>query len=457
MTPEEFAICLRRCSLKPGERVLAAVSGGADSMCLLALLCGIRETYPLEVVCAHAEHGLRGEESIADERFVREACEERSVPFYCRHLDVLNYSRQKGIGIEEAARELRYAFLRETMVKTGCSVIATAHHLQDQAETLLLRLARGTDLRGLSGMRMRANDLIRPFLNTPPEKLRSYLLSEGLSWREDASNMDARFARNRIRATVLPELCTIYPEARGAIARFAEAAARDEEFFSQILADKGLHSPIPLADGAALPRRALIGLHPSLVSRAIRKLLETAEADFSSRTVLEASRTALLPQGSAVINLPGNGRLTVGKRIVSAVFPQRSIATQKIFPGRNKTSFGEFFLGVSSAGACDGKRCQIIPKNAVPFLSVGETRAGESMIPFGWHTPVSLLKLIKNARIEANIRRSVPVIRKGNDALWLGGVRAAESCRCNEEGNWLLEWDSPIAALIGSDASQQLT
>ena len=448
MSPETFAVCLQRCGVCPEDRVLAAVSGGADSMCLLELLCRLRETFPLKVVCAHAEHGLRGEDSLEDERFVRRFCGDREVPFYSRSLPVRAFAKEKGIGIEEAARELRYAFLRETAETTGCAFIATAHHQMDQAETLLMRLGRGTDLRGLAGMRMRSGNHIRPFLETPPEDLRDYLRGEGISWREDESNADTAYARNRIRAAVLPELTALYPGAAGAIARFSQAAARDEDYFAQELLARGLGSPEPLADGAALLRSAFLGVHPALAGRAIRGLLEAAGAELDRRTIETAAQAARLPDGRLTLNLPEDGRLTIGKDTVAAVFPRREIPCVPLAPGRNETLFGEFVLEPANGKTGDGKRTQAIPEVEAPFLSVGVREEGETMIPFGRQRETSLAGIIKNAGIEAPLRRSVPVIRGKIGVLWVAGVRAADGCRCNGEGNWLLTWVNPVHGLL---------
>ena len=142
-----------------GARVLCAVSGGADSMCLLALLL---QTGDHALAAAHFEHGIRGEESLRDCAFVESFCREKGIACFVGHADVPAYAAEKGLGLEEAARKLRYAFLEKTAEDEGFDFIATAHNAEDNAETVLFRMARGTGLRGLTGIPKKRGMLVRP-------------------------------------------------------------------------------------------------------------------------------------------------------------------------------------------------------------------------------------------------------------------------------------------------------
>ena len=198
------------CAVLPGSHVLVAVSGGADSTALLCFFCEIRETYPISVSCAHVEHGIRGAASEGDMRFVKALCEQKNVPFYGGRVDAPGYARAHGCGLEEAARALRYDFLEKTAEAVGTDAIALAHHRGDQAETVLLHAARGSDIRGLCAMRWRRGKLIRPLLDAEPEALRAYLRRIGQPWREDETNACEDYARNRIRRSVLPALAASF-------------------------------------------------------------------------------------------------------------------------------------------------------------------------------------------------------------------------------------------------------
>ena len=447
MTPEEFSGSLEHCGIPRGASVLAAVSGGADSICLLWLLYQVRESYPLRVVCAHAEHGLRGTDSLEDMAFVQTVCRNWSIPCHIKHLEVAAH-RELG-GTEEAARTLRYAFLRETARLTGCSCILTAHHRRDQAETVLMRAVRGTDMKGLCAMRRRDGDLARPLLECEPEELRSCLTEQGIAWREDLTNRDAVYGRNRIRLLVLPELERVAPGAEHALCRLADAAARDEDFFDAELQKEGLFQPMALADGAALPGEALRRAHPALASRALARLLSSAGGATDSRIIADALQTMQDCGRYKTVNLQEDGRLYLGERFVCAVFPRRQIPEFRILPGVNQTAFGRFLLRRAKEGETgNGHLCQTIPEHCVDKLTVGSRRTGESMVPFGKQSPCELRKLISDAGIEPAMRRSVPVVRADKEALWLAGIRPSEKCRTVGENNWILDYEGPIQTTV---------
>ena len=215
--PRAEALCARYLDKK--QPVLAAVSGGLDSMCLLYFL---REQ-GYDVSCAHFNHQLRGAEAARDENFVRAWCEKEGIPFYPGTGDVRAHARATGKTEEEAGRDLRYAFLRETAKSLGAQ-IALAHHLDDNAETVLLNLVRGTDLRGLCGMRPRQGDIVRPFLEQTREELVAYARAHNIPHVEDHTNADPNAAaRNYLRLEILPRLRELNPRAPQHIAATARS------------------------------------------------------------------------------------------------------------------------------------------------------------------------------------------------------------------------------------------
>ncbi len=216
--------------IPPGAHVLLGLSGGADSVCLLWLLKSLEEELSFTLHALHVQHGIRGEEAERDLRFSREMSAALSVPFHAVHLDVPTYAEKHGLGLEEAARLLRYRALEETLQdwlsaekaapETGR--IAVAHHQEDQAETVLHNLIRGTGLRGLGGMQPRQERLIRPLLAVTREEILGELSAAGLSYVTDSSNGELCYTRNRLRQRVLPELRELNSRAAEHISAAAE-------------------------------------------------------------------------------------------------------------------------------------------------------------------------------------------------------------------------------------------
>ena len=195
--------------IEEGETVCAAVSGGADSVCLLLLLAAYRRRKRFFLQAVHVEHGIRGEESLEDARFVEGLCASLEIPLLVRHVRAAGYADEQGLSLEEAARDLRYQVFSgmAERLKPGVPVrIALAHHREDQAETVLFNLVRGTGLQGLGGMRPVRDVYIRPLLETGRKEIRAYLEAGGYTWREDSSNADTAYTRNLIRHRILPLL-----------------------------------------------------------------------------------------------------------------------------------------------------------------------------------------------------------------------------------------------------------
>jgi tRNA(Ile)-lysidine synthase len=265
---ERWDEALRAVPPAAGGRVLAAVSGGCDSVVLAWLLREIARARGGSVTLAHVHHGLRAEAG-DDEAFVRRLAEAWQVPWVGARVDVRGAARARGQSVEQAARALRHAALEQLALERRCRVIALAHHMDDQAETLLLRLLRGTGPRGLGGMepvvalprrpgtRTRARLLVRPLLGFRRDELHAFARRIGLAWIEDRSNLDRRHLRNRIRLELIPSLESAYnPRLVESLAALAEAQQRESELVARATrrASRRLVQPAPPA-GAGGPAR----------------------------------------------------------------------------------------------------------------------------------------------------------------------------------------------------------
>lgn len=215
-----------------GDSVLAAVSGGADSVCLLLLLHEMAAELGIKVFAFHMNHGIRGAEADRDERFVMELCERLNIPLTVAHEKVEEYAAERGLSGEEAGRILRYHHLGETAEKYQCAKIAVAHHEDDDAETVLLNLFRGSGLAGLSGIRPVRENIIRPLLCVSRKEIEGYLNEQELSWCEDSTNRENDYTRNKIRNELLPWVTeNINSRAAEHILAVSEFAARADAYF----------------------------------------------------------------------------------------------------------------------------------------------------------------------------------------------------------------------------------
>jgi tRNA(Ile)-lysidine synthase len=222
--------------LRAGDRVCCAVSGGADSTALLLLVHAAntvpRNALGVGLAAVHVNHGLRGEEADGDQAFVEELCARLGIPLTVDRADTRGYAAAQGETIEEAARNLRYAAFRRLLAEARATHVLTAHTLEDQAETVMMKLLRGAWLEGLGGISpvvdAPGGKILRPLLRTRRAELRAYLAEGKQPWREDSSNTDEAFTRNRVRATVMPMLRGENPAVDDALANLAELAREDE-------------------------------------------------------------------------------------------------------------------------------------------------------------------------------------------------------------------------------------
>ena len=273
--------------LPSGGTVLCAVSGGADSMCLLVWLLELGAKYGCTVAAAHYNHGLRGAQADADEAFVRSWCAGRGVPFYAGRGDVAAAAKEHGWSIEEAGRNLRYAFLSETAEQIGALRVATAHNRGDNAETVLLNLIRGTGLTGLSGIAPVRGIFVRPLLDTPRQEIEAYLAEHGIPHVEDRTNTDPAHTRNRIRHEVLPLLRQLNPRVEETLAQTA-GVLRQEDAYLRAAAERVCRQVERRGESAALERKALLELPAALQGRVVRSmldLLQVSKKDIGARHI----------------------------------------------------------------------------------------------------------------------------------------------------------------------------
>ena len=246
-----FDFITREELILPKEKILVALSGGADSVALLSMLQKLSGRLDIELIAAHLNHGIRGDEADRDERFCINMCKENGTAIETRRVSVPAEAEKTGEGLEECARRLRYDFLRECAEKHRCTKIATAHHADDNVETVLLHLIRGSGPSGLVGISPKRDNIIRPLLPFRKNELLSYLEEQNLSFVFDSTNSDVKMTRNKIRHELLDTVYEINPRADAVFSNMSKLIDEDNKYLISIA--KNIDKKTPLCELKKLP------------------------------------------------------------------------------------------------------------------------------------------------------------------------------------------------------------
>ncbi|PLX80463.1 MAG: tRNA lysidine(34) synthetase TilS [Desulfuromonas sp.] len=422
---------LGECGITQGERLLVAVSGGADSVALLHLLLGLTEELDLRLTAAHLDHALR-DESVHDASFVSELCHEWKVPLVVERVDVQSEAKRLRTGLEDAAREVRMQFLREVAQRNSCSAIALAHHRQDQAETVLHRLLRGTGNRGLAAMAWRRDCFVRPLLETEPAELRRYLEISAISWREDASNCDLSLTRNRIRHQVLPLLRQLNPRVEKALSGVATRAAVDEDFWREQIASAQNQVISRAGDAWRVDLDRLDDYHPAIRVRLLRAAVSMSRGDETGISSYHLDDLLALLEGKRSqwdLDLPG---CWVGRRYRSLWLQREAPAAMSHYeleipgPGRYELPGGGVFeIGTGEADTED-RWSAVLNPNVLHFpLTIRNLRPGDRFRPSGLAGRMKLKDFFINEKVPIEARSRLPLLVDA-ELIWVAGLRLAE-------------------------------
>lgn len=297
--------------LSAGESVLVGVSGGADSVCLLHLLHAMQGELKIKVYAAHINHRIRGSEAERDQQFVRRLCETWEIPLIEQTVDVPQLAEQEEVSLETAGRLARYRCFREICISRKIEKIATAHNRNDQAETVLMRMIRGTGIDGLAGIKYcRQDNVVRPLLDVERPAIEEYCTENGLTWCTDSTNNDEEYTRNRIRNQLIPELCKSFnPEIVRTLSNLAKNMAEDSAFISgytQRLYQR-INNPAPSKKPVVLDIESLLMVDDAIRSRLIRCAAQEVMGKqyFPERRHIQGISQLLDKETGAQTQLPG--------------------------------------------------------------------------------------------------------------------------------------------------------
>lgn len=432
--------------LHAGDRVGVAVSGGADSVALLCILLELRQELGVVVSVVHFNHKLRGIEADADESFVAQLADRFKLQLHVSSGDVAGHGRTQHLSTEAAARQLRYRYFRQLFEEKKLNCIATGHTLDDQAETVLLRIVRGAGTRGLAGIypQLLVNSsrfsVIRPLLQTRRRLLEIYLKEGGQDWREDSSNRDLRHARNRVRHGIVPRLeRSLNPAVREALAELADIARAEEEYWQKEVA--GALPQVWQAERRTLQLVELAALPLALRRRVVREAAESLGLRLEFRHVediLEVAaggpRSVMLPQGWVLSR--GKDGLQFNPSSRAAGGAARDYEYKLAVPGA---------IRIPEVEVCF--EAVLVPRSAMPGynpdhmldpvllqkdLTVRNWRAGDRYWPAHSKAPKKVKELLQERKLTGTERKLWPVVLSGQELVWVRGFAAPARLRPRE-------------------------
>jgi tRNA(Ile)-lysidine synthase len=458
---------LEQSGVEAGSRLIVAVSGGPDSLALLHALWRTGEDRGLRLHGAHLDHGLRGSSSDADAAFVARTFEEMGIPYTVESADVAALRHRDRLSMEDAARRLRHELFARVADQQGTEAVALGHTLDDQAETVLLHLIRGSGLTGLRGMTHaseihvsgRKLRLLRPLLGVTRRETAEYCRGIGVEPRLDESNLSPGPTRNRVRLELLPLMEKMNPAVKGSLVRLSRSVALDLAFIEGEV-DRALESTISAEDGiVTIDRKRLLGFHPSLQGHLIRRAVLLAKNDLTDLRqshVREMVRLMSGPAGTA-LDLPDGLRFVVSYRVAtlgpaertSCPLPPLAGPASLSVPGETRlggwrvtTRMVESSAPQSGQGGYDARFAETFDLGSLGgALSIRSRAPGDRFQPLGMAHAKKIQDFMVDERIPREWRDSVPLVVSPRGIAWVVGWRVADWARVRDDTERALSID----------------
>lgn len=440
--------------INSGDNIVLGLSGGPDSMALLYALIHVKKQIDFNLILAHVNHGVRGEEALRDEEFVKAQAKELNLECYTKKVDMVSYGKKMGITSEEAGRQLRYGFFREILMEKGGGKIAVAHNKDDQAETLIMRIFRGTGIDGLKGMEFLSNDIIRPILNITRKEIEDYIDSNGIDTVLDHTNLLPIYTRNKIRLELIPYIEENFnPNLVESLWRMSQISKIDSEFLEEASQEKynyvlNKEEKNCIILNASLFKEQAESMQQRIIRNGIFNLLNDLQG-FSEDHITAVKKLFLSEQTGKSLNLPRKiiARVDYNNLILENRKEKKSV--DYLYPiclGLNEIrdlplnlEMELFDIEKLNKYYNDEFTLYVDYDRVQGSLFIRNRRPGDKFIPYGMDGSKKIKDYFIDEKISKDKRDKIPLIVDGENILWILGYRSNNLYKVTEKTKRVLK------------------
>lgn len=449
--------------IKKGDKILIALSGGPDSIALTHVLYTLKEYLDIQLFAAHVNHCVRGKEADEDENYAKEFCDKLNIPFFSLRIDINKLAKNKGISTEMAGREVRYEFFNKIKNENNIDKIALAHNSNDQAETLLMRIMRGTGIQGLIGIKpVRDEYYIRPILCIDRSKIEEYCQGNNLMPRIDKTNLETIYSRNKVRLELIPYIKNNFNEdIIDTLNRLSDTIEKENDFIEDI-ASNYFNKHVKMNNGEIIIDKDVFLLHEAMITRVIRKALERLTGDlvnFEKVHIYDmiklskqgTGKSINLPKGVLVQNIYGDLVLSfLNKKNINSnkefkILPHllnRDILLKGVTLDENVLGYKISFKLINN------KDINLKTENLTKYFSIDKDieslvirsrKDGDRFNPYGMMGTKKLKDIFIDLKIRKDLRDNIPLVLINDKIAWIVGYRVSNTFKVSRNSKNILE------------------
>lgn len=448
--------------IEPGDKILVALSGGPDSICLLNILFELKDKLEIEIGAAHLNHMLRGEDAFKDEEYVVNICKDMNIHCFVKRVDINKYSKEQKISSEMAGRNARYDFFDEIMIENGFNKIATAHNANDQAETILFRLMRGTGLEGLCGIKVfRENKVIRPILCLSRSEVEEYIEVKDLSPRIDKTNFEKVYNRNKIRLDILPYMRENFnKDIIQTLNRMSALLQKDNELLEKLAINAYKKYCIKYNDYFVIKKEAFEE-DEVIVTRVLRRAIgeySKSNYDFEMKHIYEiyylarndSGKVVDLPNKIYAENIYGDIYIKYRDKKFKEHHKTERIVLNKDDIINSVVEFDgfRFDFSIINNDTDDNKSIDLKQNNLVNYfdfdkinttISIRNRRDGDKIIPLGMSGNKKIKDIFIDMKIPKQDRDNIPLLCFDEKISWIIGIKLSEEYKLTNKSKNILK------------------